>query len=86
MRKSALLLTATPMQVHPVELWDLLDLLGLSAAWDQSHFLRFFELIGKPAPSEEIRVTTDAELFDEHADSFELWSPGSPAFPDLGDC
>ena len=27
--QSLLLLTATPMQVHPVELWDLIDLLGL---------------------------------------------------------
>ena len=27
--KGFVLLTATPMQVHPVELWDLLDLLGL---------------------------------------------------------
>ena len=26
--RSLLLLTATPMQVHPVELWDLMDLLG----------------------------------------------------------
>ncbi len=26
--QSLLLLTATPMQVHPVELWDLIDLLG----------------------------------------------------------
>ncbi len=27
------LLTATPMQVHPVEVWDLLDLLGLPPEW-----------------------------------------------------
>jgi hypothetical protein len=39
-----------------------------------------------PGMAEEIRVTTDADLFDEHADSFELWSPGSPAFPDLDGC
>ncbi|HTK52778.1 MAG TPA: helicase-related protein [Gemmatimonadaceae bacterium] len=45
------LLTATPMQVHPIELWDLLDLLGLPAAWGAGAFLRFFELLGKPAPS-----------------------------------
>ena len=29
---SLLLLTATPMQVHPVELWDLMDLLGSAAS------------------------------------------------------
>jgi hypothetical protein len=45
------LLTATPMQVHPIELWDLLDLLGLPAAWGESAFLRFFVLLAKPAPS-----------------------------------
>ena len=27
------LLTATPMQVHPVEVWDLLSLLGLPPEW-----------------------------------------------------
>ena len=30
----------------------------------------------------ELRVTTDADFFEEHADSVELWSPGSPTFPD----
>lgn len=56
------LLTATPMQVHPIELWDLLDLLGLPAAWGAGAFLRFFELVAKPAPSH-------AE-FDELAEMF----------------
>ena len=35
------LLTATPMQVHPVELWDLLNLLDLSREWDEKSFLWF---------------------------------------------
>lgn len=51
--KGLVLLSATPMQVHPVELWDLLDLIGLPADWAQSAFLRFFELIAKPAPSHD---------------------------------
>lgn len=38
------LLTATPMQVHPVEIWDLLALLGLPAEWSPSAFEKFFEL------------------------------------------
>ena len=38
-----LLLTATPMQVHPIETWDLLDLLGLPGEWTAEAFLRFFE-------------------------------------------
>ena len=45
------LLTATPMQVHPVELWDLLDLLGLPPEWTEEAFLGFFEDLGQPNPS-----------------------------------
>ena len=48
-----LLLTATPMQVHPIETWDLLDLLGLPAAWSSDAFLRFFEDVEAPNPSGE---------------------------------
>ena len=44
------LLTATPMQVSPVEVWDLLSLLGLPPEWSQANFLRFFELsAGNPS-------------------------------------
>jgi len=32
--------------------------------------------------SDELRVTTDSEYFEQHPDSLELWSPGSPVFPD----
>lgn len=37
-----LLLSATPMQVHPVELFDLLSLLGLPDAWTSDAFEAFF--------------------------------------------
>jgi SNF2 family DNA or RNA helicase len=47
------LLTATPMQVHPVEVWDLLNLLGLPPAWDAARFVRFFTEIEQPSPSFE---------------------------------
>jgi hypothetical protein len=33
---------------------------------------------GMPAP---VRVTTDPDYYDQHPDSTELWSPGSPLFP-----
>jgi ERCC4-related helicase len=49
---SLLLLTATPMQVHPVELWDLLRLLGLTGRWENSRgdFIRYFaEAGGNPS-------------------------------------
>ena len=47
------LLTATPMQVHPIEVWDLLDLLGLPPEWTESDFLKFFEEVSTPTPSGE---------------------------------
>ncbi len=42
--RGLILLTATPMQVHPVEVWDLLRVLGMGGRWgaDQEFFLRFF--------------------------------------------
>ena len=47
------LLTATPMQVHPIEVWDLLDLLGLPPEWGSKGFLDFFEDMAQESPSEE---------------------------------
>jgi SNF2 family DNA or RNA helicase len=50
-----LLLTATPMQVHPVEIWDLLNLLGLPPEWanDDRSIARYFEkLSANPSPEE----------------------------------
>ena len=44
------LLSATPMQVHPLEAFDLLRLLGLGGRWgsDGGTFLRFFEELARP--------------------------------------
>jgi ERCC4-related helicase len=47
------LLTATPMQVHPVEVFDLLSLLGLPPEWNQHNFLRFFDEVLQDSPSHE---------------------------------
>lgn len=47
------LLTATPMQVHPVEVWDLLNLLGLPPEWSDAAFLAFHERLSKAMPSYE---------------------------------
>ncbi len=57
-----LLLTATPMQVDPIEVWDLLNLLGLPEAWTAERFLKFFEDIGHPNPAHDALVRT-AQLF-----------------------
>ncbi|MFW6331349.1 MAG: SNF2-related protein, partial [Gemmatimonadota bacterium] len=45
--KSLLMMTATPMQVHPVELWDLLSVLGLPEAWNRHAFIEYFEKLAK---------------------------------------
>ena len=57
-----LLLTATPMQVHPIEVWDLLNLLGLPGDWSGPAFLRFFEDVAAPSPSPDA-VERMARLF-----------------------
>lgn len=36
----------------------------------------------EPGMATPVRVTTDARYYDDHADSVELWSPGSPLFPE----
>ena len=51
--KGLVLLTATPMQVHPIEVWDLLDLLGLPREWTTQAFLQFFDDLNHPNPSDE---------------------------------
>ncbi len=49
--KGLILMTATPMQVHPIEVWDLLDLLGLPSEWNSKCFLDFFEDANQFKPS-----------------------------------
>ena len=51
--KGLLLLTATPMQVAPIEVWDLLNLLGLPLEWTETPFLKFFDMVEQPNPSPE---------------------------------
>ena len=40
--KDLILLTATPMQLHPVELYDLLHLLGMPQKWSWENFEEFY--------------------------------------------
>ena len=47
-----LLLTATPMQVSVLEVWDLLALLGMPPEWTEDAFERFFEWVEKENPDE----------------------------------
>ncbi len=72
---SLLLLTATPMQVHPVEIWDLLQLLGLPEKWDASDgFLHYFEQVTQESLSQaELEVL--AEMFRIAEQSYGPVSP-----------
>ena len=47
------LLTATPLQVHPVEVWDLLNLLGMPPEWTGQAFVDFYDVLAKPSPSHD---------------------------------
>ena len=48
--RGLVLLTATPMQVRPIEVWDLL---GLPPEWMADAFLRFFDDLDHPSPPPE---------------------------------
>ena len=72
------LLTATPMQVDPVEVWDLLSLLGLAEEWTAERFLRFFEDIGHPNPSHEA-VARAARLFRAAEAAYDSMTDGARA-------
>ncbi len=51
--QALLLMTATPMQVHPVEVWDLLSVLGLPPEWSEDAFLEFCRVVDHPSPSQD---------------------------------
>lgn len=57
-----ILLTATPMQVDPAEVWDLLDLLDLPQEWDVQSFLKFFDDAASDSP-DAAAIWRMAELF-----------------------
>ena len=71
------LLTATPMQVDPVEVWDLLKLLGLEGRWGagEDNFVRFFKEAKMP-----LRQRNWTFLLEMTRDYFETGGRLDPAF------
>ena len=53
------LLTATPMQVDPLEVWDLLNLLGLPKEWSAARFQDFFVPTNETRPFDLLKGNTD---------------------------
>ncbi len=74
-----LLLTATPMQVSELEVWDLLCLLGMPSEWTEEAFERFFEWVEKENP-DEATLSYLAGLWRSSVAAFD--EPPSTALPE----
>ncbi|MEO1083774.1 MAG: helicase-related protein, partial [Acidobacteriota bacterium] len=63
------LLTATPMQIHPLEVWDLLRLLDLGGRWgsDERAFLDYFEQLRRPFSDRDWPLLLDLARESEDA-------------------
>ena len=56
--KHLLLMTATPMQLHPVELYDLLCLLGVPKKWTWINFEKFYNIMTRDLNAADIQFAT----------------------------
>jgi ERCC4-related helicase len=81
--KALVLLTATPMQVHPVELLDLLNLLGLPEQWHRQRFLQYFELVAGNPDDAGLKYLASAFLDTEKAFGAVADEQLAAMFPDL---
>ncbi|NCC31349.1 MAG: DEAD/DEAH box helicase, partial [Chloroflexia bacterium] len=78
-----LLLTATPMQVHPVEVYDLLRVLGMGGRWGASerNFLGFFTQL-RQATVDYDQAEWDT-IFDLVRDYFDTGGTEDPLFANM---
>ena len=78
-----LLLTATPMQVNPVEVRDLLDLIGLPDAWrDADSFVNYFQ--STRLPYEDVEWETIQPMLRAHLERWGWGESESRLTRDLG--
>ena len=63
-------LTATPMQVNPTEVYDLLRVLGLPDEWSEDNFLSYFDIVTSTNPSNK-ELSFAAKMFRNLEESFE---------------
>jgi SNF2 family DNA or RNA helicase len=66
--RSILFLSATPMQVNPVELWDLLQILGLPKEWTEENYSRFYETLSGTLGESELQFLRT--LFQDYESHF----------------
>lgn len=63
-------LSATPMQVSPTEVYDLLRVLGLPSEWSEPAFLKYYDVIGASNPSND-DLAFAAKMFRDLESTFE---------------
>ncbi|MDE0603883.1 MAG: helicase-related protein [bacterium] len=80
--RGLLLLTATPMQVHPLEVWDLIFQLGLPGCWGASgdHFVRYFEALRRAGED-----WTEADWDLVAALAGDEWEHGGEPYPEVAE-
>ena len=71
---SILFLSATPMQVDPVELWDILQILGLPPEWTEENYSKYYDTLSNTLG--ELELNFLRSLFQSYESYFEKITEG----------